>query len=114
MRRVIISLVIVAATAIGGCAVNGPKNNDPRYGDGSLSVEERQPLEEFISKTEPQVVNFMQIMDSMGADLWLPESNESSLDSCGYPVYGYKLRGPMVFGRSIPEDDIVQLTEKHL
>ncbi|RRD50854.1 DUF4853 domain-containing protein [Buchananella hordeovulneris] len=109
MRRVIISLVIVAATMIGGCAVNGPKNNDPRYGDGSLPVEERQPLEEFISDVEPGVVKFMRALDSAGANLYLSRGGESELKSCGYPVFGYQIRGPMAFGKAIAENTLLEL-----
>lgn len=114
MYRAIASLVLAAVTVLGGCEVNGPKNNDPRYGDGSLPVEERQSLEEFVGTVESRAVVFMQAVDSEGADLWLPENNESSLESCGYPVYGYQLRGPTVFGHAIPEENIVRLAERHV
>ncbi|WP_185696256.1 DUF4853 domain-containing protein [Buchananella hordeovulneris] len=114
MRRVIASLALVAVAILGGCGVNGPKNNDPRYGDGSLPVEERQSLENFTSDVEPGIVEFMQALDSAGANIYLPRSNESSLGSCGYPVYGYQLRGPFLFGKTIPDDTLLHLYGQHI
>ncbi|MDO5080713.1 DUF4853 domain-containing protein [Buchananella hordeovulneris] len=114
MRRQLLLSILALVVMLGGCGVNGPKNNDPRYGDGSLPVEERQSLEEFVSDVEPGIVEFMQSLDVMGSNLWLPESNESSLESCGYPVYGYKLRGATLFGQVIPEVDVKQLYERHI
>ena len=114
MRRKLTLFILATALALGGCGVYTPGNNETQYGDGALPVEERQSLEDFISKVEPDIIEFMQELEGAGAELWLPESNESSLESCGYPIYGYKLRGPTLFGRAIPEEHITQLYEKHL
>ncbi|RRD51586.1 DUF4853 domain-containing protein [Buchananella hordeovulneris] len=114
MHRKLTLSILAAALTLGGCGVNTPGNNETQYGDGALPVEERQPLEEFISEVEPGIIEFMQELERGGAELWLPKSNESSLESCGYPVYGYSLFGPTLFGRVIPEADIIQLYEKHI
>ncbi|RRD42698.1 DUF4853 domain-containing protein [Buchananella hordeovulneris] len=114
MHRKLALFILTATLALGGCGVNTPGNNETQYGDGALPVEERQSLAEFISEVEPGIVQFMQELDSAGTKLWLPKSNESSLESCGYPVYGYKLRGPTLFGQAIPEADIAQLHEHHI
>ncbi|WP_303169195.1 DUF4853 domain-containing protein [Buchananella hordeovulneris] len=108
------SIALVVVTVLGGCGVNGPKNNDPRYGDGALPVEERQSLEEFVSETEPRIVEFMQAMDAAGAKMYLPGSSESSLRSCGYPVYGYQLHGPFLFGSAVPEEVLLRLYEEYV
>ncbi|RRD41872.1 DUF4853 domain-containing protein [Buchananella hordeovulneris] len=106
-------IVFAAIVALGGCTPE-EVNQMPLYGDGSLPVEERQPLEEFISDVEPHLVEFMQTLDVEGANVYLKQSNESYTESCGYPVYGYRLKGPGVSGKAISEERLIGLAEQQL
>lgn len=106
-------IIFAAIVALGGCTPE-EVNQMPLYGDGSLTVEERQPLEEFVSNVEPDIVEFMQTLDAEGANVYLPRSAESYTESCGYPVFGYRLKGPMVFGKAISEERLLEIYEQQV
>ncbi|MDO5081441.1 DUF4853 domain-containing protein [Buchananella hordeovulneris] len=114
MRWKTARFVLAALIVMGGCGAPEVDEQPQFYGDGQLPVDKRQPLEEFVSEIEPRIVEFMQTLDAAGANLYLPRSNESLLESCGYPVYGYRLRGPRPFGLGVDESKIVALYEEHI
>ncbi|OKL51283.1 DUF4853 domain-containing protein [Buchananella hordeovulneris] len=113
MRKKLAAVIFAAAVALGGCTAE-EINQMPLYGDGSLPVEERQSLEEFISTVEPHIVEFMQTLDAEGANVYLPRSAESYTESCGYPIFGYRLKGPMLFGKAVPEDKLLEIYEQQV
>lgn len=113
MRKKLAAIVFAATIALGGCTPE-EVNQMPLYGDGSLPVEERQPLEEFVSNVEPGIVEFMQSLDTAGANVYLPRSNESELEPCGAPIYGYRLFGPILFGKAISEEKLLAIYEQQV
>ncbi|OKL50765.1 DUF4853 domain-containing protein [Buchananella hordeovulneris] len=113
MRKKLAVIVFAAIVALGGCTPE-EVNQMSLYGDGSLPVEERQRLEEFISDIEPRLVEFMQSLDTAGANVYLPRSNESELEPCGAPIYGYRLFGPILFGKAISEEKLLAIYEQQV
>ncbi|MDO5079981.1 DUF4853 domain-containing protein [Buchananella hordeovulneris] len=114
MRKKLAVIVFAATIALGGCMVVGEDGNPRFYGDGELPVAERQSLEGFIVEIEPRFVEFMQALDTEGANVYLPRSNESKLSSCGAPIFGYSIDGPMVFGKAISEERLLGIYEQQV
>ncbi|RRD51024.1 DUF4853 domain-containing protein [Buchananella hordeovulneris] len=114
MRWKTARFVLAALIVMGGCGAPEVDEQPQFFGDGQLPVEKRQPLEAFISEIEPRIVEFMQTLDAAGANLYLSRGGESRIESCGYPIFGYRLRGPILFGQVVPEKRLVELYEQHV